>query len=131
MKIPAYRRHIDVVVASEDDDDNDIDIPQVYISIYFRWVVFFQYWLWLKLILVRKTKSSTLLFNIRSAFKQGHNWPSHSSYMNWNTNFIYVISFICVLTNLVRWSLFLELVNQWYIIFCISWLLYLSAPTLW
>jgi hypothetical protein len=36
MEIPAYRRHIGVVVASEDDDDNDIDIPQVYISIYFH-----------------------------------------------------------------------------------------------
>ncbi|XP_058747909.1 ubiquitin-activating enzyme E1 1-like [Vicia villosa] len=34
MEIPSYRRHIDVVVACEDDDDNDIDIPQV--SIYFR-----------------------------------------------------------------------------------------------
>ncbi|XP_061349995.1 ubiquitin-activating enzyme E1 1 [Gastrolobium bilobum] len=34
MDIPTYRRHLDVVVACEDDDDNDIDIPQV--SIYFR-----------------------------------------------------------------------------------------------
>ncbi|KAK7289864.1 hypothetical protein RIF29_03859 [Crotalaria pallida] len=34
MDIPPYRRHLDVVVACEDDDDNDIDIPQV--SIYFR-----------------------------------------------------------------------------------------------
>ncbi|XP_020202542.1 ubiquitin-activating enzyme E1 1 isoform X2 [Cajanus cajan] len=34
LDIPSYRRHLDVVVACEDDDDNDIDIPQV--SIYFR-----------------------------------------------------------------------------------------------
>ncbi|XP_057433289.1 ubiquitin-activating enzyme E1 1-like isoform X2 [Lotus japonicus] len=34
LEIPPYRRHLDVVVACEDDDDNDIDIPQV--SIYFR-----------------------------------------------------------------------------------------------
>ncbi|XP_057442225.1 ubiquitin-activating enzyme E1 1-like [Lotus japonicus] len=33
-EIPSYRRHLDVVVACEDDEDNDIDIPQV--SIYFR-----------------------------------------------------------------------------------------------
>ncbi|XP_030925521.1 ubiquitin-activating enzyme E1 1-like [Quercus lobata] len=32
--LPPYRRHLDVVVACEDDDDNDIDIPQV--SVYFR-----------------------------------------------------------------------------------------------
>ncbi|XP_047330703.1 ubiquitin-activating enzyme E1 1-like [Impatiens glandulifera] len=31
---PSYRRHLDVVVACEDDEDNDIDIPQI--SIYFR-----------------------------------------------------------------------------------------------
>ncbi|KAL5720963.1 E1 ubiquitin-activating enzyme [Ranunculus cassubicifolius] len=34
IEIPAYRRHVDVVVACEDDDDNDIDIPLV--SVYFR-----------------------------------------------------------------------------------------------
>ncbi|KAK7387264.1 hypothetical protein VNO78_27922 [Psophocarpus tetragonolobus] len=34
IDIPSYRRHLDVVVACEDDDDNDIDIPQI--SIYFR-----------------------------------------------------------------------------------------------
>ncbi|RDX92800.1 Ubiquitin-activating enzyme E1 1, partial [Mucuna pruriens] len=34
MDIPSYRRHVDVVVACEDDEDNDIDIPQI--SIYFR-----------------------------------------------------------------------------------------------
>ncbi|KAJ7959864.1 putative Ubiquitin-activating enzyme E1 [Quillaja saponaria] len=34
VELPAYRGHLDVVVACEDDDDNDIDIPQV--SIYFR-----------------------------------------------------------------------------------------------
>ncbi|XP_014489657.1 ubiquitin-activating enzyme E1 1 [Vigna radiata var. radiata] len=34
LDIPSYRRHLDVVVACEDDDDNDIDIPQI--SIYFR-----------------------------------------------------------------------------------------------
>ncbi|QCE00933.1 ubiquitin-activating enzyme E1 [Vigna unguiculata] len=34
VDIPSYRRHLDVVVACEDDEDNDIDIPQV--SIYFR-----------------------------------------------------------------------------------------------
>nr|AFK46735.1 unknown [Lotus japonicus] len=34
LEIPPYRRHLDVVVAREDDEDNDIDIPQV--SIYFR-----------------------------------------------------------------------------------------------
>ncbi|XP_022034390.1 ubiquitin-activating enzyme E1 1 isoform X1 [Helianthus annuus] len=33
-ELPAYRRHIDVVVACEDEDDNDVDIPQV--SVYFR-----------------------------------------------------------------------------------------------
>ncbi|KAH7542742.1 hypothetical protein FEM48_Zijuj02G0107000 [Ziziphus jujuba var. spinosa] len=34
MELPPYRRHLDVVVACEDDEDNDIDIPQI--SIYFR-----------------------------------------------------------------------------------------------
>uniref|UniRef100_A0A803MW84 E1 ubiquitin-activating enzyme n=3 Tax=Chenopodium quinoa TaxID=63459 RepID=A0A803MW84_CHEQI len=34
VEIPPYRRHLDVVVACEDDDDNDIDIPLV--SVYFR-----------------------------------------------------------------------------------------------
>ncbi|CAO2824832.1 unnamed protein product [Amaranthus hypochondriacus] len=34
LEIPPYRRHLDVVVACEDDDDNDIDIPLV--SVYFR-----------------------------------------------------------------------------------------------
>ncbi|XP_027334069.1 ubiquitin-activating enzyme E1 1 isoform X1 [Abrus precatorius] len=34
LDIPSYRRHLDVVVACEDDEDNDIDIPQI--SIYFR-----------------------------------------------------------------------------------------------
>ncbi|XP_072996914.1 ubiquitin-activating enzyme E1 2-like isoform X1 [Typha latifolia] len=34
LEVPSYRRHLDVVVACEDDDDNDIDIPLV--SIYFR-----------------------------------------------------------------------------------------------
>ncbi|KAJ6827939.1 ubiquitin-activating enzyme E1 1-like [Iris pallida] len=33
-ELPSYRRHLDVVVACEDDDGNDIDIPLV--SIYFR-----------------------------------------------------------------------------------------------
>lgn len=33
-ELPQYRRHLDVVVACEDDEDNDIDIPQV--SIYYR-----------------------------------------------------------------------------------------------
>lgn len=33
LEIPPYRRHLDVVVACEDDDDNDIDIPLV--SVYF------------------------------------------------------------------------------------------------
>ncbi|KAF8397226.1 hypothetical protein HHK36_016136 [Tetracentron sinense] len=33
-ELPQYRRHLDVVVACEDDEDNDVDIPQV--SIYFR-----------------------------------------------------------------------------------------------
>ncbi|XP_059668049.1 ubiquitin-activating enzyme E1 1-like [Cornus florida] len=33
-ELPPFRRHLDVVVACEDDEDNDIDIPQV--SIYFR-----------------------------------------------------------------------------------------------
>lgn len=34
VEVPEYRRHIDVVVACEDDDGNDIDIPLV--SVYFR-----------------------------------------------------------------------------------------------
>ncbi|KAF5200511.1 Ubiquitin-activating enzyme e1 [Thalictrum thalictroides] len=34
LEIPSYRRHVDVVVACEDDEDNDIDIPLV--SVYFR-----------------------------------------------------------------------------------------------
>ncbi|KAG4994850.1 hypothetical protein JHK84_031817 [Glycine max] len=34
LEIPSYRRHLDVVVACEDDEDNDIDIPQI--SVYFR-----------------------------------------------------------------------------------------------
>ncbi|GJN13991.1 hypothetical protein PR202_gb00759 [Eleusine coracana subsp. coracana] len=34
VDVPTYRRHLDVVVACEDDDDNDVDIPLV--SIYFR-----------------------------------------------------------------------------------------------
>ncbi|CDP09233.1 unnamed protein product [Coffea canephora] len=34
VEIPAYRQHLDVVVACEDDEDNDIDIPLI--SIYFR-----------------------------------------------------------------------------------------------
>ncbi|KAI4340338.1 hypothetical protein MLD38_025187 [Melastoma candidum] len=34
LEVPDYRRHIDVVVACEDEDDNDVDIPMV--SIYFR-----------------------------------------------------------------------------------------------
>ncbi|KAH0462311.1 hypothetical protein IEQ34_009886 [Dendrobium chrysotoxum] len=34
LELPSYRRHLDVVVACEDDDDNDIDIPLI--SIYFR-----------------------------------------------------------------------------------------------
>uniref|UniRef100_A0A0E0RCN2 Ubiquitin-activating enzyme E1 C-terminal domain-containing protein n=1 Tax=Oryza rufipogon TaxID=4529 RepID=A0A0E0RCN2_ORYRU len=34
VEVPPYRRHLDVVVACEDDDDNDVDIPLV--SIYFR-----------------------------------------------------------------------------------------------
>ncbi|XP_071935768.1 ubiquitin-activating enzyme E1 1-like isoform X2 [Coffea arabica] len=34
VEIPAYRGHLDVVVACEDDEDNDIDIPLI--SIYFR-----------------------------------------------------------------------------------------------
>lgn len=33
LEVPPYRRHLDVVVACEDDDGNDIDIPQV--SVYF------------------------------------------------------------------------------------------------
>ncbi|KAM0896428.1 hypothetical protein ACQ4PT_023179 [Festuca glaucescens] len=34
MEVPSYRRHLDVVVACEDDDDEDVDIPLV--SVYFR-----------------------------------------------------------------------------------------------
>ncbi|XP_020276157.1 ubiquitin-activating enzyme E1 2-like [Asparagus officinalis] len=34
LVIPPYRRHVDVVVACEDDEDNDIDIPLV--SVYFK-----------------------------------------------------------------------------------------------
>ncbi|XP_068636995.1 ubiquitin-activating enzyme E1 1 isoform X2 [Aristolochia californica] len=34
VEIPPYRRHLDVVVACEDEDDNDIDIPLI--SIYFK-----------------------------------------------------------------------------------------------
>lgn len=34
VEVPEYRRHIDLVVACEDDDGNDIDIPLV--SVYFR-----------------------------------------------------------------------------------------------
>ena len=34
VEVPSYRRHLDVVVACEDDDDNDVDVPLV--SIYFR-----------------------------------------------------------------------------------------------
>ncbi|GAB4824302.1 E1 ubiquitin-activating protein, variant 3 [Ancistrocladus abbreviatus] len=34
VEIPPYRRHLDVVVACEDDEGNDIDIPLV--SVYFR-----------------------------------------------------------------------------------------------
>ncbi|PNY08188.1 ubiquitin-activating enzyme E1 1-like protein [Trifolium pratense] len=34
LEIPLYRRHLDVVVACEDEEDNDVDIPLV--SIYFR-----------------------------------------------------------------------------------------------
>ncbi|KAM3691504.1 hypothetical protein ACJW31_08G020400 [Castanea mollissima] len=34
VELPQYRRHLDVVVACEDEEDNDIDIPQV--SIYYR-----------------------------------------------------------------------------------------------
>lgn len=34
MEIPPTRRHLDVVVACEDDDDNDVDIPLV--SVYFK-----------------------------------------------------------------------------------------------
>ncbi|GAV66571.1 ThiF domain-containing protein/UBACT domain-containing protein/UBA_e1_C domain-containing protein/UBA_e1_thiolCys domain-containing protein [Cephalotus follicularis] len=34
IELPPYRRHLDVVVACEDDEDNDIDIPLI--SIYFR-----------------------------------------------------------------------------------------------
>ncbi|XP_020582086.1 ubiquitin-activating enzyme E1 1 [Phalaenopsis equestris] len=34
VEVPSYRRHLDVVVACEDDEGNDIDIPLI--SIYFR-----------------------------------------------------------------------------------------------
>ncbi|XP_076893959.1 ubiquitin-activating enzyme E1 2-like isoform X1 [Bidens hawaiensis] len=34
VEIPPYRRHVDLVVACEDEEENDIDIPQV--SVYFR-----------------------------------------------------------------------------------------------
>ncbi|KAK2440690.1 E1 ubiquitin-activating protein [Trifolium repens] len=34
LEIPEYRRHMDVVVACEDEEDNDVDIPLV--SVYFR-----------------------------------------------------------------------------------------------
>lgn len=34
VELPPYRRHLDVVVACEDDEDNDIDIPLI--SVYFR-----------------------------------------------------------------------------------------------
>ncbi|KAJ1277398.1 hypothetical protein BS78_04G000800 [Paspalum vaginatum] len=34
VEVPSYRRHLDVMVACEDDDDNDVDIPLV--SVYFR-----------------------------------------------------------------------------------------------
>ncbi|KAK6935687.1 THIF-type NAD/FAD binding fold [Dillenia turbinata] len=34
VELPPYRRHLDVVIACEDDEDNDVDIPLV--SIYFR-----------------------------------------------------------------------------------------------
>ncbi|CAN6186275.1 unnamed protein product [Urochloa humidicola] len=34
VEVPDYRKHIDIVVACEDDDGNDIDIPLV--SVYFR-----------------------------------------------------------------------------------------------
>jgi len=34
VEVPEYRRHVDVVVACEDDEGNDVDIPLV--SIYFR-----------------------------------------------------------------------------------------------
>ncbi|KAK1437031.1 hypothetical protein QVD17_02816 [Tagetes erecta] len=34
MEIPPYRRHLDLMVACEDEEENDVDIPQV--SVYFR-----------------------------------------------------------------------------------------------
>ncbi|CAH9129273.1 unnamed protein product [Cuscuta epithymum] len=34
LELPPYRRHLDVVVACEDDNDNDIDIPLV--SVYYK-----------------------------------------------------------------------------------------------
>ncbi|XP_017241732.1 ubiquitin-activating enzyme E1 1 [Daucus carota subsp. sativus] len=36
MEIPSYRRHLDVVVACEDDEDDEIDLDIPQISIYFR-----------------------------------------------------------------------------------------------
>ncbi|KAI4382436.1 hypothetical protein MLD38_008402 [Melastoma candidum] len=34
LEVPHYRRHVDVVVACEDEEDNDVDVPMV--SVYFR-----------------------------------------------------------------------------------------------
>jgi ubiquitin-activating enzyme E1 len=34
VEVREYRRHIDIVVACEDDDEKDVDIPLV--SVYFR-----------------------------------------------------------------------------------------------
>lgn len=34
VEVPPYRRHLDVVVACEDEEDDDVDIPLI--SIYFR-----------------------------------------------------------------------------------------------
>ncbi|KAI3760388.1 hypothetical protein L1987_50783 [Smallanthus sonchifolius] len=34
LEIPPYRRHLDLMVACEDEEENDVDIPQV--SVYFR-----------------------------------------------------------------------------------------------
>lgn len=36
LEIPSYRRHLDVVVACEDDEDDEIDLDIPHISIYFR-----------------------------------------------------------------------------------------------
>lgn len=33
MEIPSYRRHLDLMVACEDEEDNDFDIPQLYTSV--------------------------------------------------------------------------------------------------